>query len=86
MADKKVPKVISILAKCSDMFSMSVRDANNQHIASYDGYVPSFMPNDGGYGNYVEMDIDIETGRILNWRNPIGTESFNAILEGRAEE
>jgi len=91
-ADKKVsmsdkpPKVISISAKCSDLFSMSVKDENNQPIASYSGYVPSFMPSEGGYGDYVQMEIDIATGRILNWKNPSGHSEFKAILEGRGEE
>ena len=83
MADKKVPKTISISAKCSDGFYMSVKDENNQQVASYSGYVPSFMPAEGGWGDYVKMEIDIETGRILNWTNPIGHSKFNAILEGR---
>jgi len=86
MAEKKVPKIISISAKCSDGFYMSVNDMNNQHIASYSGYVPSFMPERGGYGDYVQLDIDIETGRILNWTNPIGDDKFTAILEGRGDE
>jgi len=85
-ADKKVPKVISISAHCRDMFDMSVMDAKGNCIADYDGYVPSFMPNGGGYGDAVEMDIDIETRRILDWTNPIGTSEFNAILEGRDED
>jgi len=85
-AGKKVPKTISISAHCSDKFDMSVMDRNGKCIADYDGYVPSFMPNGGGYGDAVEMNIEIETGRILNWTNPIGDSEFNEILEGGDED
>ncbi len=81
MAETKVPKTIEISAKCSDRFSMSVKDENNQYIANYSGYVPSFMPNLGGYGDYVQTEIEIETGRILNWTNPKGNNEFDEILK-----
>lgn len=31
-------------------------------------YVPPFVP--GGPGDYIAMDIDINTGQILNWVQP----------------
>ncbi len=80
--DKKVPTTISLSAKCSDGFWMSVKDSNGKPVASYSGYVPSFMPEEGGWGDYVKMDIGIETGRILNWTNPTGDAKFTAILNG----
>jgi len=83
-ASEKVPKTIYISAQCCDRFSMSVMDADWQEIANYDGYVPSFMPNRGGYGDYVQMEITIETGVILDWENPIGDSEFDDILrDGR---
>jgi hypothetical protein len=30
----------------------------------YDGYVPKFL----GGGDDVELDIDLDTGKILNWK------------------
>ena len=59
---------ITLNAKCSDLFSMSViGDDGSYALEDYSGYVPEFMPGDH-YGDYVELDIDVDTGRILNWR------------------
>ena len=60
-------KTISINAKCSDMFSARLDDGRE-----YDGYVPSWFPNPAAshYGDYVELTIDLETGKILNWKKP----------------
>ena len=38
-------------------------------VAEHDDYVPDFMPEEH-YGDYVELDIDIDTGQILNWKVP----------------
>ncbi len=62
MADK--PTTISITAKCSDLFSARLNDGRE-----YDGYVPAFFPGEH-YGDYVELDIDLATGRITNWKVP----------------
>jgi len=61
-------KTISISAKCSDMFSASLRE-NGKTIGEYDGYVPTFFPGQH-YGDYVTLDIDVTTGKILNWKEP----------------
>ena len=55
-------------AKCSDMFSATLAD-NGHDLGEYNGYVPDFMPGQH-YGDYVELRIDVETGRILNWKKP----------------
>lgn len=57
-------KTISISAKCSDMFSASLDDGR-----VYDGYVPDFFPGKH-YGDYVQLEIDLNSGRILNWKAP----------------
>lgn len=64
-------KTISISAKCSDMFSASLRE-NNKEIGLYNGYVPTWFPNPKvqHWGDYVELEIDIETGQIVNWKKP----------------
>lgn len=61
-------KVISITAKCSDLFSATLTDAG-QFKGEYHGYVPDFMPGEH-YGDYVELKIDVLTGQILNWKKP----------------
>jgi hypothetical protein len=61
-------RIISINAKCSDLFNASLTD-NGHHVGDYDGYVPDFMPGQH-YGDYVELKIDVDTGKILNWKKP----------------
>jgi len=50
--------IINISAKCSDCFSMW--DENGRE---FQGYVPEFF----GGGDYVQLSIDTETGRIIDW-------------------
>lgn len=57
----------SISYKVVDEFSCEIKDSDNAIVASYEGYVPSFMAiTDEGYGDYVYLDID-ENGMIDNW-------------------
>lgn len=35
----------------------------------YEGCVPEFFPGEH-FGDYIELDIDIDTGQILNWKKP----------------
>lgn len=68
--DKKKYKdktVLEITAKCSDMFSHRIFTKNGELYREYSGYVPSFMP-DEHFGDYVMLDIDPYTGKILNWK------------------
>lgn len=58
--------ILKINAKCSDLFAMSIEDSKGNELLNYEGYVPSFMPNDH-YGDYVELTIDAKTGKILDW-------------------
>ena len=60
--------IISTCIKCSDMFQANLMDDGKQ-IGSYDGYVPVFFPGEH-YGDYVMLDIDITTGKIVNWKKP----------------
>jgi len=59
-----MPKTITISAKCSDLFSASLDDGR-----SYEGYVPDFFPGQH-FGDYVELEIELATGKILNWKTP----------------
>lgn len=61
-------KTITIQAKCSDLFNAQLREGSELK-GEYDGYVPDFFPGQH-YGDYVQLDIDIETGQILNWKTP----------------
>jgi hypothetical protein len=66
-------KVICISAKCSDLFDASLiekdGDIETELGEHYSGYVPTFFPGQH-YGDYVMLDIDVETGKILNWKKP----------------
>jgi hypothetical protein len=57
-------KTIFISAKCSDMFSATLDDGR-----AYNGYVPDFFPGQH-FGDYVELEIELASGKILNWKKP----------------
>jgi hypothetical protein len=76
---KKLPAVIRINAKCSDLFGAQFVDEAGNNVADYDGYVPDFMPGQH-WGDYVEIDVDLKTGKILNWEPP-SLEAVNKALE-----
>jgi hypothetical protein len=64
-------RTINISAKCSDLFSAQLRE-NNKVIGEYDGYVPTWLPNPAVNhgGDYVDLTIDVDTGKIVNWKKP----------------
>lgn len=56
---------ILLNAKCSDMCQVALLGADNELMAEHIGYVPPYIPND--WGDYVVLEIDPDTGVILNW-------------------
>ncbi|MCB0385371.1 MAG: hypothetical protein KDD43_08265 [Bdellovibrionales bacterium] len=64
-----VPTTLKISAKASDCFWGAILDDEGNQVGEYDGYVPDFFPGDH-CGDYVELEIDIKTGRITNWKRP----------------
>lgn len=58
--------VVRVCAKCSDLCSVVLLDTAGEELRRNNGYVPEFMPGDH-CGDYVELEIDVDTGRILNW-------------------
>ena len=63
-------KQLELYLKVSDRFTASLVDDRGDEICTQeDGYVPSFMPGEH-YGDYVILNIDIETGQITNWKKP----------------
>lgn len=63
-------KTLHIYCKVCDNFTAWLADQNADEIHRQDdGYVPSFMPGDH-YGDYLILDIDLDTGKILNWKAP----------------
>jgi hypothetical protein len=62
-------RILSISAKCSDLCFTSFTDAKGK-LTKSDGYVPQGIgiDNYGDCGDYVSMEIDMQTGQILNWK------------------
>lgn len=56
---------VSIKAVDSGIYSLNGED--------YEGYVPDFFPEEH-YGDYVYLDIDVNTGKITNWKKPTKTQ------------
>jgi hypothetical protein len=74
-------KIMRILARCSGSLCMELIDTDKNNCPQYEyyGYVP-FNIGIGG-NDEVELDIDMETGQILNW-SPLTIEE----AKHRAEE
>ena len=72
-------KTIKIHVKCSDRFGYEMLD--EQGVVIYeqdDGYVPDFMPGEH-YGDYIILDIDLDTGLVTNWTQPTAEQIETAI-------
>lgn len=57
-------RVLSISAKCSDMSVVELYE-NEKRVAYSEGYFPSSLGLGGG--DYINIDINADTGQILNW-------------------
>lgn len=63
-------KRIFLNLKVCDEFSFDLLDENGNIVYERgEGYVPDFFPG-RHFGDYVYLDIDLETGKILNWKSP----------------
>lgn len=62
-------KTLCIYMKVRDEFCADLKDQDGDSLRDYEGYVPEFMPGNHS-GDYLILDIDIETGKILNWNVP----------------
>ena len=61
---------VFITAKCVDNCNISFLDNNENQIGEREyNYVPDWMPGEH-YGDYVELEIEVATGKILNWKVP----------------
>ena len=71
-------RIMKTCIKCCDRFVANF-EIDGKNVKEYDGYVPDFMP-ETHYGDYVELEIDMDTGQILNWNVP--TDSDIEELKG----
>jgi hypothetical protein len=81
-------KELRIHIKVRDSFAASINDQFGAEIAvQEDGYVPDFMAGQH-YGDYLILNIDIDTGTVTNWAKPTQQEieSFIKKCNGESEE
>lgn len=76
-------KKLSLHLKVVDMFTAGLYDQDGHEIADYEGYVPGFMPGEH-FGDYVILDIDIDTGQITNWKPPT-KEQIEEFISGEVD-
>lgn len=57
--------ILNLQAKCSDRCFTTYTDKDGNETET-DGYVPREIGLGGG--DYVDIEIDMETGQILNWK------------------
>lgn len=55
--------------KVRDGFAAQFKDAQGGEVGTFQGYVPDFFPGKH-YGDYLILNIDLETGLIKNWNKP----------------
>ena len=78
-------KTLKVHCKVSDRFCAAlVTAAGTEIFQQDDGYVPDFMPGQH-YGDYVILDIDIDTGAITNWKPPT-KEQIERWIEPSSDE
>ena len=74
-------KTLKLHLKVTDRFTASLESSEGKELYSQDdGYVPDFMP-DQHYGDYVILDIDLDTGQITNWKKPSAEQIENFMKD-----
>ena len=71
---------LKICAKCSDMCSCLFTDSKGK-VHESESYVPSGIGIGDFYGDYVEMEIDMSTGQIFNWKPVSDAKIIKALKE-----
>jgi len=71
-------KVLRVCAKTVDNCAISFLNEEGESVGERDCYVPEYFPEDH-CGDYLELDIDVETGVILNWKTPTQSQLKKSI-------
>jgi hypothetical protein len=80
-----VPGIMHVHLKVRDEFSFKLMDTNGHTIAEQeDGYVPGFFPGD--YGDYVDLQIDVRTGQIVNWDDHFSMSRLQKFIDEKENE
>ena len=61
--------ILNVHVKVCDSGHYTLVDRDGKTIAERENYVPSFFP-DEHHGDYLILDINLETGQIMNWKKP----------------
>lgn len=82
MVEQKVQvKTVSVHVKVCDRGCYDFKSPTGTTLKSLDeDYVPDFFPGEH-YGDYLILDIDLETGQITNWKKP-SENQIKEIFEG----
>lgn len=63
-------KTLKVCGKCCDCCSASLHDQDGEQIGKdWDNYVPMGMGL-GDDPDYIDIEIDLETGKIVGWQPP----------------
>jgi hypothetical protein len=73
-------KTIFVTAKTSDTCHIEFFDEDKNRLGQRNDYVPDYFPEEH-YGDYLELEIDVTTGKILNWRKPTQKELKDSITD-----
>lgn len=74
-------KTMKLHVKISDRFGGDLVDEQGEVVHSFDdSYVPDWFPGEH-YGDYLILDIDIDTGLITNWKKPSAKQIEESISE-----
>lgn len=74
---------VMVHVKVCDSGNYELLGPNGQKIATLEDYVPTFFPEDH-YGDYLVLNINLETGQIINWKKPepiVVARAFGLIKE-----
>ncbi len=72
---------IRLHIKVCDGFAAGLQDAQGFEVGTYEGYVPDFFPGNH-YGDYLILNIDLETGQIKNWNKPASADIEKMLAQG----
>lgn len=75
---------LHLYIKVRDGFAAGLKDAQGEEVGSYEGYVPDFFPGQH-YGDYLILNIDVETGQIKNWNKPTAAD-IEKMIEADEED
>lgn len=67
--------------KVRDQVCATMHGAQGEEVGAYTGYVPDFFPGEH-YGDYLLLNIDLETGQIKNWKKPTAADIEKMISAG----